>query len=348
MNLYTSDTYIKDLNTAIKESVGIEKIKGKTILITGATGTIGSFLVDMLLEYNKLNANINVIAAGRSLKRLQDRFDMIKSNKLQYLVYDILEPIQFNFSVDYIIHAAGNAHPLAFNNDPVGTIIGNINGTYNILEYARLHNTKRVCYISSGEVYGLGDINLNSFSEDYSGYLDPISARSCYPSSKRTAETLCASYTKQYGLETVIVRPCHTYGPGMTSSDSRAHVQFIRNVLNDENIILKSSGSQIRSYCYIADCASAIMTCLSLGESGQAYNSANPNAIITIAGLAEIIAKCAGKKVIFKTPDAVDIANQTPIIKQVLDSKKLEHLGWKGFYSIEKGIRNTLSILNGN
>ena len=133
MNLYTSDTYIKDLNTAIKESVGIEKIKDKTILITGATGTIGSFLVDMLLEYNKLNANINVIAAGRSLKRLQDRFDMIKSNKLQYLVYDILEPIQFNFSVDYIIHAAGNAHPLAFNNDPVGTIIGNINGTYNIL-----------------------------------------------------------------------------------------------------------------------------------------------------------------------------------------------------------------------
>ena len=100
MNLYTSDTYIKDLNTAIKESVGIEKIKDKTILITGATGTIGSFLVDMLLEYNKLNANINVIAAGRSLKRLQDRFDMIKSNKLQYLVYDILEPIQFNFSVD--------------------------------------------------------------------------------------------------------------------------------------------------------------------------------------------------------------------------------------------------------
>ena len=111
MNLYTSDTYIKDLNTAIKESVGIEKIKDKTILITGATGTIGSFLVDMLLEYNKLNANINVIAAGRSLKRLQDRFDMIKSNKLQYLVYDILEPIQFNFSVDYIIrvqkHEAG-------------------------------------------------------------------------------------------------------------------------------------------------------------------------------------------------------------------------------------------------
>ena len=91
MNLYTSDTYIKDLNTAIKASVGIEKIKDKTILITGATGTIGSFLVDMLLEYNKLNANINVIAAGRSLKRLQDRFDMIKSNKLQYLVYDILE-----------------------------------------------------------------------------------------------------------------------------------------------------------------------------------------------------------------------------------------------------------------
>lgn len=247
----------------------------------------------------------------------------------------------------YIIHAAGNAHPAAFNGDPVGTIVGNVNGTYVLLEYARKYGIKRFCYISSGEVYGQGDLTLDSFSEDYNGYLDSMSPRSCYPMSKRAAETLCISYTKQYGLETVIVRPCHTYGPGMTESDNRANVQFIRNVLNGEDIILKSAGTQMRSYCYIADCASAIISCLVKGETAQAYNSANVNARITIAGLAEVVAECAGRKVVFMNPDSIEAANQSPIAKQVLNTEKIEGLGWKGRYSVRKGIMHTLEILNG-
>lgn len=348
MKLYDSEIYIHDLQIASMCTVGIEKLSGFGILITGATGTIGSFIVDMLMRYNfDANANISVFAAGRSKERLAKRFDSIKSDLLQYIEHDITKPIEFDFDVDYIIHAAGNAYPSAFNSDPVGTILGNVIGTYALLEYARHHKVKRLLYISSGEVYGQGDLNLESFDELYSGYLDITSPRSCYPVSKRATETLCSSYSRQYVLETVIVRPCHTYGPSFTASDNRANVQFIRNVLNGENIVLKSLGTQMRSYCYIADCASIVLTVLINGENGQAYNSANPHARITIAGLAKIIADYAGRKVEFAAPDSVDLINRTPISRQVLSSDKVEALGWKGHFTVKKGVAHTLSILEG-
>ncbi|MDY5578095.1 MAG: NAD-dependent epimerase/dehydratase family protein [Lachnospiraceae bacterium] len=345
MSLQVSKTYKEDLRRAISASIGIEKLNYKKILITGATGMIGSFLVDMLMQYNLNGGTINVFAAGRNIERLETCFDSIKTDYLHYVKYDLMKPIMFDFQVDYVIHTASNAHPMAFNSDPVGTIVGNVVGTYNLLKYADEYKVHRFCYISSGEVYGQGNVNLESFEESYSGYLDINASRSSYPNSKRIAETLCSSYANQYGLETVIVRPCHTYGPGMTPDDSRANAQFIRNVLNDEDIVMKSEGSQMRSYCYIADCASGIITVLLNGNKGQAYNIANPDARTTIMGLAKIIAECSGKKVVYVKPDKVDLVNRTFIEKQVLNSKKLESLGWKGEYSILEGISHTLTIL---
>ena len=234
---------------------------------------------------------------------------------------------------------------MAFNTDPVGTLMGNVAGTYALLEYGRSHAAKRFLYISSGEVYGQGNLQFEELEESYCGFIDSLSSRACYPLGKRTVENLCASYSKQYGLETVIVRPCHTYGPGITEEDSRANAQFFRNVLADEDIVLKSEGKQLRSYCYVADCASAMLTVLSYGICGEAYNVANPQARITISGLAEIIAEEAGKRVVYSIPNDFDIANRSPIEKQVLSSKKLEDLGWKGCYDVRKGVRNTLEIL---
>ena len=346
MSLYDSQTYIRDLDTSVDASVGIEKMKNCAVLITGATGTIGSYLVDLFLRYNDTHsAGIKIYASGRSLKRLSERFDGFKTELLTYVEYDILEKISFDFPVDYIIHAAGNAYPEAFSNHPVETVVGNVSGTYALLEYARMHGAKRLLYVSSGEVYGQGDLSLDEYDEDYSGYVNPVSPRSCYPSSKRAAETLCASYSKQYGLETVIVRPCHTYGPSITAVDNRANAQFIRNVLGGEDIVLKSEGLQMRSYCYIADCASVILTVLMNGKSGEAYNSANPDARITIAGFAGAIAEAASRNVVFAVPTNDDIAQRTPIAKQVLSSKKAEELGWKGHFSVQSGTEHTLRIL---
>lgn len=269
-----------------------------------------------------------------------------ENSYLEFLEHDLSKPINFHKSVDYIIHAAGNAHPSAFQNDPIGTIIGNVNGTYDLLEYAKTHSAQRLLFISTGEVYGKYTDGVMEFDETYSGSIDSTSVRSSYPNSKRTAETLCAAYAKSGELSTVIVRPCHTYGPSLTTEDSRAHAQFIRAVLDNQDILMTSEGNQIRSYCYIADCASIIITVLINGENGEAYNSANPESIASIADFARTVARLKDRQVIFCSPTQKDISMRSPITRQVLSSRKIESLGWRGQYSLEKGIFNTLMILS--
>lgn len=347
MSLLNSRIYIEDLKQACESTVDFKQLKNKSVMITGASGLIGSFIADTLMYSNKeMNMNITIYALGRSAKRLEDRFHEYIGNDLFHIVeHDVNEKIDFNFEVDFIIHAASNAYPAAFNTDPVGTILSNVCGTDNLLRYGSSKNAKRFLFVSSGEVYGQCTDDIEEFHESYSGYVDPTKARSCYPASKRTAETLCTSYTKQYGLDTVIVRPCHCYGPNVTKSDNRASVQFINNALQDNDIVLKSAGSQLRSYCYIADCVSALLTVLIQGKSCEAYNIANPDVKVTVAEYAKIVAEMCGRKVVFEQPDIVAKQEQTPIQKQVLCADKLESLGWKGCYSIDKGIRNTLDIL---
>lgn len=344
MNLRQSKLYTEDLETTLAHAVDIEKLYGKKVLITGATGTIGSFAADALIHLNqKEKANIRVLLAGRSVEKLQNQFG--NHDNVKYLSYDLNAPIEFDEAIDYVIHAAGNAHPVAFNGDPVGTIVGNIDSTHRLLEYMKNHGGKRCLYVSSGEVYGQGDISLDAFDETYSGYLDILSARSCYPLSKRMTENLCVSYWKQYGMESVIVRPCHTYGPFMTPSDNRAHTQFLHNALSGEDVVMKSAGTQMRSYNYVADCVAGLLTVLVNGNVGEAYNLANPKVRVTIAEFAEKIATAEECKVIFDNPTEADVANRSPIPKQILATEKLESLGWQPAFSIDLGIRHTLDIL---
>lgn len=346
MNFYQSKSYLEDLHTSMEAVVGLEKLFHSSVMIAGASGLIGSFIADILLTANNVrNADITVYAVDLSLKRLKQRFEGAPSDKLVLIEHNVNDVPKFNYPIDYIIHAASPAFPAAFNNDPVGTVMSNILGTKHLLDYGRAHRAKRLLYISSGEVYGQGDLRLDEFEESYSGYVDPTTARSCYPNGKRAAETLCVSYTKQFGLDTVIVRPSHTYGPTVTKADNRANAQFVNKGLSGEDIVLNSAGTQMRSYTYLADAASAILTVLNVGESCNAYNIANSQSKTTIAGYAKEVAAQTGTKVIFVNPDEAAKAELSPIEKQVLSSKKLEQLGWKGRFTVEEGIRHTLQIM---
>ena len=348
MNIYKSKLYLSDLEDSLSAVPSLQKLQGTSVLIAGATGLIGSFLTDMLLAYNiNHNGRVQIYAVGRSQNRLEKRFEGVFSDYLHLVEHDVMDSLESGCHVDYVVNAASNAYPASFNLDPVGTILGNILGTKNLLDYGRANGMRRFLYVSSGEVYGQCEQMSEAYSESFSGYVDSMSTRSCYPNGKRAAETLCVAYAKQYGLDIVVGRPCHTYGPNVTDADNRANVQFMNDVLRGEDIVLKSAGLQERSYCYVADCVTALLTILINGENMEAYNVSNSESIVTIAGFANEVAEQAGRKVKYVEPDAVSIAERTPISRQVLDSNKLLQLGWRGQYPLKKGISHTLNILRG-
>lgn len=338
------DLYNEDLKKIVAE-YKFEKLAKKTIMITGANGLIGSALIDLLNMYNIVyDYDIKIVALVRS--KILDRIE--KYNNVVVLKQDVIEKISYENNVNYIIHAASNSNPLMYSKDPVGTMLGNFYGMNNVLEFAKEHGSNRVVYVSSGEVYGQGNETITAFSENDYGKINPTSPRSCYPISKLASETLCASYSLQHNVETVVVRPCHIYGPTQTENDSRASAQFINNVLNNENIILKSEGKQIRSYCYVLDCVSAILKVMIDGENGNAYNISNRDSIISIKEMAELIAAADNKKVEYVIPDEIEKRGFTPVTRSVLDSTKLYNLGWKPFWKFEYGIKNTIEIMKNN
>ena len=249
-------------------------------------------------------------------------------------------PLTGETQFDYIIHAAGGACPSEFALRPVEVIKANIDGVSNLMEYGLKHGMRRFLYVSSGEVYGQGDGRV--FTEDYSGYVDCTSTRSCYPSSKRAAETLCVSYATEYAADVVIARPCHVYGPCFTESDNRVYAQFIRNVLRGEDIVMKSNGEQFRSWCYVVDCVSALLHILLKGENCQAYNIADDESNISIIGLAMMIASIGGRSVVKATPDTGEKQGFNVVTKSVFDIEKVKSLGWRPLVHMEEGIKKTI------
>ena len=282
-----------------------------------------------------------VYASGRNLARAMKRFkDFANDESFHFLKYDVIEPLDSDIRFDYIIHAASNGSPNFFAQKPVEVMKSNLYGLVNLMEYGLFHGMKRMLYVSSGEVYGEGD--GRTFSEDYSGYVDCTKPRSCYPSSKRAAETLCASYAVEYGVDVVIARPCHVYGPHFTEQDNRVYAQFIRNVQRGEDIVMKSTGEQFRSWCYVVDCVSALLHILLKGKCGEAYNIADEKSNISIRELAETIASIGGRDVVIDVPYDDENRGFNPVTKSIFSTEKLESLGWKPQNHILSGLQNTI------
>lgn len=314
-------------------------LRGANILVTGATGLVGSAIVDLLMCHAE-KGEYDVYAGCRTIKKFDSRFSEEENkNRLHYIQVDVTKPFDSNIRFDYIIHAASGADPRSFSMDPVGVMKANLLGVMTLLDYGVEHGLKRFVFVSSGEVYGEGCDG--EWRENDSGYVDSMSVRSCYPSSKRAAETLCVAYSQQFRVECLVARLCHTYGPNFTDTDNRVYAQFIRNVLNREDIVMKSNGEQYRSWLYVVDCVSALFHILINGKDGEAYNVASRDSNITIKDLAEIIAKSVGRKVVIDIPRN-GIINTHPITKAVFDTSKIESLGWKPSFGIEQGLINTI------
>lgn len=338
--------YLEDM-TRIQDAVpSLEKINGSRIMITGANGLICSAVVDFLLNYNDTNnADIKIFIAARSREKSERRFaEYFNRPDIEFIEYDALKSIDWNYDIDYIIHGASPANPALFVSSPVETMLANISGMNNILEYARNKKVKRVLFISSSEIYGKKE-NNEPYKDGEYGYVDILNPRACYPSAKRACETLAVTYKEEYGVDTVIVRPGHIYGPTATREDTRASSQFFFDVIDGKDIIMKSAGAQIRSYCYVPDCVSAIITVIIGGKSGEAYNISNPDSIVTIRELAEQISFGSGKALRFENPSDIEQKGYNLMSNSSLDAAKLIGLGWKGLFTLSEGVDHTLKIL---
>lgn len=278
---------------------------------------------------------------SRNEKYAHKRFEAYWGNPLfSFICHNVIEPFSLDIPFDYMVHGASNASPKRYATDPVGTMKSNLGGGSNLLELAK-EKKARLLYISSGEVYGEGD--GSDFTEDYSGYVDCLNPRACYPSSKRASETLCVSYKEQYGVDVVIARPCHIYGSDI-ERDDRAFAQFLRKAKAGEDILLKSDGSQVRSYCHVDDCASALLYILLRGINGKAYNIANRDSVLSIKEQAELIAQTVGVKIMYDIPSNSESKGYSKVQRAVLDSSLLESLGWRPQISLKEGLRRVLGI----
>lgn len=349
MNLYNNKYYKEDIRFVTELNLPWNKLKNKNIMISGATGLIGSFLIDVILEKN-INNNLNctVYALGRNEEKAKDRFfKFVEDPHFIFITYDVRQPLIRDDigTIDYVLHLASNTHPMLYSTDPIGTITTNIIGVQNMLDFAVTHHAKRFAFASSNEVYGENRGDVEFFEEDYCGYINCNTLRAGYPESKRCSEALCQAYKSQKGLDIVIMRLTRSYGPTMIMSDTKAVSQFIKNCIAEEDIVLKSSGTQYYSYTYMADAVSGILWTLLLGENGEAYNIAEEYNDIMLKDLAKIIAKINDKTVVYEEPGYIETVGYSKATKARLNGHKLQKLGWKPKYNIKSGIERTIKIL---
>ncbi len=353
MVLYNSKLYMKDVAKVADREFNWDILKGKKIAISGGTGMIGSFLIDVLMYRNEnYNQNVDVYVIGRDKEKAKKRFgEYTKTVYYNFVKQDINETFQGMCDgveikqMDYVIHGASNTHPVAYASDPIGTIASNVIGTNNLLAWASKMKCNRFVFLSSVEVYGENKGDTDKFDEEYLGYIDCNTLRAGYPESKRCGEALCQAYIKQENMDIVIPRLSRTYGPTMLLSDTKAISQFILKGVERQDIVLKSEGTQEFSYAYVADAVSGILKILFDGECGKAYNVASDESDIMLKDLAGIIADYVGKKVVFQLPDKLESQGYSKATKATLDTTALKALGWESKYSMTKGLQHTIDIL---
>ncbi len=308
-------------------------LTGKTLLISGGAGFIGSFLCEVIRYRNKDHGQgIKIISLSR--RKHED------NETVTYVSADVNNPITLDEEIDYVLHLASNTHPEQYASDPIGTITSNVFGTYNLLMLSAEKGVKKFLLASSCEIYGDG--KDTPMDERCCGYIDCNTARAGYNEGKRVSESLCQAFKQQRGVPVGIARLSRVFGADKTKKDSKAMSQFLRNACNGDDIVLRSKGVQKYSYVYLADAVSGILSVLLNGEDGEAYNVSADYDGMTLGECAEYIASLGGVKVIY---DIQDNPNASRAINALLDNTKIKGIGFKPLYTVKKGLQRTYAIM---
>ena len=347
MTRLDSELYLKELDSVISQDLPWDELAGKTVAISGATGMIGSFLVDALMRKDDADGlGCKVLALGRSEDKAKLRLPYFDKPEFSFEQVDVSVPgAAPEGHADYVLHLASATHPRAYSTDPIGTIDGNVFGLRNLLSYASGYGAA-LFFASSVEVYGENRGDVERFGEGYCGYLDCNTVRAGYNESKRLGEAMCQAWRAQDGVPVRIARIARVYGPTLLPSDTKALSQFIHKALAGEDVVLKSEGAQRYSYLHVADAASGLLHVLLKGQDGEAYNLADSGSDTTLRDLAKLVADAGGVNLAFDLPDATEAAGYSKATLALMDGTKArQELGWYASRILAEGIPETLAIL---
>lgn len=344
----------EDLQQIISSSIlNWERFKGAIVLISGANGMLPSYMVETLLYLNdQRNYGIKVIALVRNVEKAMKVFKNCPAkDSLMFLEQDVSIEVDYKGPIDYIIHAASQAAPSYYGVDPVGTFKANTVGTVNMLELAKEKKVKGFLYFSTGAVYGDVGNESSLLVEDKQGCVNTLEVRNCYAESKRAGENVCICYYYQYGVPVKIVRIFHTFGPKVNLNDGRVFSDFCKNILNNQDIVLKSDGLAKRPFCYVADAVIAYFKVLLDGELAKAYNvGGDQQHEISVRDLSEMLVSLYPEKhlkVVYdiKDDDLTYVKMRTPQQRIIADLTRVHLLGWNQRYSVRDCFDRTIRAI---
>jgi nucleoside-diphosphate-sugar epimerase len=335
MQLEPSDDVLREDLMRIADTAFIdwEKLKEKTILITGATGLIGGILARSLVVAGlKRGLSLRVLALARNRAKAEGIFREYLPYGLEIVTGDIMTLPQIEGAVDYIVHGASVTASKDFVDRPVETIWTALEGTRNLLELAKEKQVKSMVYLSSMEAYGVVDPEHYIVQEKDYGYIDPLQVRSSYSEGKRMAEGLCGAYAHEYQVPVKTVRLAQTFGAGIPKGENRVFAQFARSIMTGTDIVLHTDGSKAHCYCYTSDAVLGLLTVLLRGEAAQAYNISNEATFGTIREMAEMLIERhpqSGCSLVFDIPEDANKFGYAPSSRMLVDASKLRSLGWE-------------------
>ena len=342
-----------DISAIAARNLPWEKLAGCQVAVTGAGGFLGGYMARTLLALHRLgkvSRPVRVLAMVRDTERARTRFaDLADDPDFSLMNWDLNAiAVPDIGQTQYVLHVASQASPRFYGTDPVGTLLPNSVGTAALLEALRRTNDARgFLFVSSSEVYGAvpGDVSL---PDNHYGVVDPATVRACYAESKRIGETMCVAWHQQYALPTFIVRPFHTYGPGLLPQDGRVFADFAFNVARNENIVMNSDGSARRAFCYASDAVAGFFTALLNGVPAKPYNVANPAGELSVMELAEMLVGLFPEKGLsverrFKTQGQQYL--QSAYSRLIPDVTNLQALGWRAQVTPAQGFRRMIETI---